>query len=231
MADARALFHSDQYIRHNARRLEHLASLNLDLSGKSVLELGAGIGDHSSFYLDRGCTVTAIEPRAENVAIMRSRMREAPSAWDPDRLRVIQAQADAPGVLDDLGTFDVVHCYGLLYHLSHPERLLRDAAAHCRSLMVVETKIRLASHPTTIDEDPDNVTNGIDGRVRLLERGELLRALGQLLPYVYEPAQAVPHEQFPADWSRVPATQWPIRIVVVASRQPIDSPRLVRHLD
>jgi len=40
-------FHSVGYLRHNARRLEHLNSLGLDISGRSVLELGAGIGDHT----------------------------------------------------------------------------------------------------------------------------------------------------------------------------------------
>ena len=76
MTDARSHFLSDLYIRHNARRLEHLASLHLDLRHKSVLELGAGIGDHSSFYLDRGCRVTAVEPRPENVAVLRERQRD-----------------------------------------------------------------------------------------------------------------------------------------------------------
>jgi hypothetical protein len=30
-------FHSDHYLRHNARRLEHLATLNISVSGKRVL--------------------------------------------------------------------------------------------------------------------------------------------------------------------------------------------------
>lgn len=46
-------FHSYDYLRHNARRLEHLASLGLPITGRSVLEVGAGIGDHSHFYIDR----------------------------------------------------------------------------------------------------------------------------------------------------------------------------------
>ena len=62
-----------QYIRHNARRLEHLASLGLPLHGKKVLEVGAGIGDHSSFYLDRGCEMLITEARPENLEILRLR--------------------------------------------------------------------------------------------------------------------------------------------------------------
>jgi hypothetical protein len=47
-------FHSDFYIRHTARRLEHLASLRIPVAALSVLEVGAGIGDHSNYYMDRG---------------------------------------------------------------------------------------------------------------------------------------------------------------------------------
>jgi hypothetical protein len=46
------LFHSPDYIRHNARRLEHLASLRLPIHDATVLEIGAGIGDHTTFYLE-----------------------------------------------------------------------------------------------------------------------------------------------------------------------------------
>src|SRR5262245_59527575 len=42
-----AQFHSDSYRRHNARRLEHLASLRLAVAHATVLEVGAGVGDHS----------------------------------------------------------------------------------------------------------------------------------------------------------------------------------------
>ena len=58
-------FRNFQYLRMNARRLEHLASLGLPIAGREVLEVGAGIGDLTSFFLDRGCSVTAIEPRPE----------------------------------------------------------------------------------------------------------------------------------------------------------------------
>src|ERR1700689_2103588 len=68
------VFHSPNYLRHNARRLEHLASLGLDLHGRSVLELGAGIGDHTTFFLDRDCSVVSVEPRPENCHLFRQVM-------------------------------------------------------------------------------------------------------------------------------------------------------------
>ena len=58
-------FFDARYQLHNIARLSHLNDLNLDLDNKSVLELGAGIGDHTLFYLYRGGQVTPIEGRQE----------------------------------------------------------------------------------------------------------------------------------------------------------------------
>jgi cyclopropane fatty-acyl-phospholipid synthase-like methyltransferase len=39
--------------------------------GMSVLEIGAGIGDHSHYYMDRDCKITITEARPENIKYMR----------------------------------------------------------------------------------------------------------------------------------------------------------------
>lgn len=225
MADSRDLFRSDLYTRHNARRLEHLASLHLDLSGRTVLELGAGIGDHSTFFLDRGCRVTALEPRDENVAVIRSRMSQCPTVWDPDRLTVIQAGVEDLDALR-LEPHEVVYCYGLLYHLTAPEAALESAARACRGILLLETKVRLPAQWVHVQEDPQNCTNGVSGAAKILTRAELGDVLLNLFPHVYEPTVQVAHEQFPRDWNNVPPDKWPIRTVFVSSREPLTSPWL-----
>ena len=67
MLDTR--FRSNRNVRHNARRLEHLASLRLNLSGRGVLDMGAEISDHTPFSLDRGCSVAAVEGHEENIHV------------------------------------------------------------------------------------------------------------------------------------------------------------------
>ncbi len=225
----RTQFQSDLYIRHNARRLEHLASLHLNLAGRSVLELGAGIGDHSAFFLDRGCAVTAIEPRAENVDVLRGRMRELPAVWDPARLRVVQGAVEQLDTIAGLDSYEIVHCYGLLYHLRDPLGVLRSAAARCRGLLLLETKVRMADQSGSLQEDPENPTNSVEGPVTLLTRDELLAALAALFPHVYTPSVPVAHEQFPSDWDRGHGTQWPTRAVFVASRSPLALPTLLPY--
>jgi 2-polyprenyl-3-methyl-5-hydroxy-6-metoxy-1,4-benzoquinol methylase len=122
-------FHSNHYLRHNARRLEHLASLGLPLAGRSVLEVGAGIGDHSHFYLDRGCRVTITEAREENLRCLRERY--------PD-CSVQFLDMERPERVDG-APFDVVHCYGLLYHLRTPKEALAFLARQARGLLLLET--------------------------------------------------------------------------------------------
>src|SRR4051794_34512299 len=71
---AEATFRNPHYQRHNARRQEHLATLGLDIARRSVLEVGAGVGDHTTFFLDRDCNVVSVEPRAENCELFRATM-------------------------------------------------------------------------------------------------------------------------------------------------------------
>src|SRR5690242_1860116 len=68
-------FHSFYYLRLNQRRQEHLVSLDLPLCRKRVWEVSAGIGDHTSFFLDRECGVICSEARRDLVEIIKTRYR------------------------------------------------------------------------------------------------------------------------------------------------------------
>ncbi len=128
-------FHSDHYLSHNARRLEHLSSLNIPFHGMRVLEVGAGIGDHTSFYVDRGCTVMSTEGRTENLMLLRQR-------WaSQSRVSVRMLDMDHP-VLPESATFDLIHCYGLLYHLNNPAEAICFMSKHGQ-MLVLETCVSL----------------------------------------------------------------------------------------
>src|SRR5262245_1325089 len=96
----------------NKARQDHLATLGLDLANKTVLEVGAGIGLHTQFFVDRGCAVTITDGAPTNVAAIRERY--------PDHdVRILDL--DLPVDADSLGCFDIVYCYGTLYHLQRPD--------------------------------------------------------------------------------------------------------------
>ena len=119
-------FLSYHYQRHNQRRLEHLASLGLDIAGSSVFEVGAGIGDHTSFFLDRGCHIVTSDARRANTEILRSRY---------PNVRVLHLDLDnRPEGFNEV--FDIVYCYGLLYHLKHPAKAIEFMSCCCRKMLL-----------------------------------------------------------------------------------------------
>jgi SAM-dependent methyltransferase len=123
-------FDTDAAQRINRARLDHLASLGLPLDGCTVLEVGAGVGHLTSFFVDRGCRIVATEARVENVAELRRRLPT-----------VDVRPADVEEKLTALGRFDVVFCYGLLYHLENPLRALRNMAEICDQFLLIETMV------------------------------------------------------------------------------------------
>ncbi len=191
-------FHSDAYLRHNQRRLEHLASLRLPIPGKSVLEVGAGPGDHTSFYLDRGCRVLATELRPENLMLLRNRYRAHP------RVEVAALDMDNPVPLGR--KFDIVHCYGLLYHLQQPEQALRFLAEHCSGMLLLETCVspgdEAAINP--LAEPSEQFSQSFYGTGCRPTRIWVWNMLSALFPHVYAPRTQPAHEEFPVDWQALP---------------------------
>jgi tRNA (mo5U34)-methyltransferase len=227
-------FHSNPYLRINQRRLEHLASLRLPLSDQRVLELGAGIGDLSTFFLDRGNEVTSVEARPENIECMRGNIAAyygARASEVTQRHRVIRLDLDKDDATS-LGQFDVVHCYGILYHLRDPLRLIRLMDVTCRGLCLVETCVSLgaeaAINPTP--EDASQVSQAFDGTGCRPTRAWILDVLRQAFPHVYVPTTQPNHEEFPLDWTRPGSPGLLTRAVFVASRQALSSPLLTDSL-
>ncbi|MBL8672248.1 MAG: methyltransferase domain-containing protein [Alphaproteobacteria bacterium] len=214
-------FRSLAYIRHNMRRLEHLASLGLDLSGKRVLDLGAGIGDHAAFYIDRGCTVVSVEPRQENIDMLVASYRSS-GYRPPIALTAMRLAAEEIGRV--AGSFDIVHCYGLLYHLADPAPVMRAAAEKCTGLMLVETCVSAGAGESLnpVDEPAADATQAVGGRGCRPTRAWVRARLRESFPFVYLPRAQPAHEEFPGDWTAADSDPQRLkRAVFVASRQPL----------
>ena len=201
----------------NLARQSHLASLGLDLTGKSVLEVGAGIGLHTPFFLERGCTVTVTDGRAENVAEIA---RRHPGV----RTAIVDLEVDRP---IELGRFDVIYCYGLLYHLSNPQRALARLADVCDGQLLLETAVSPGTHDELLlVRDPDAFNQAISGIGCRPTRLWILNRLKSLFGYGYIPRTQPDHVDFPADWVHTPI-QTMHRSIFVGSRTPLALPTLV----
>lgn len=225
-------FHNLRYLRMDARRLEHLATLMLPIGARSVLEVGAGIGDLSSFFLDRGCSVTSVEPRPENVQYFRTRYQGC-GLWPDDRLRIVQGNVYDLADRTDIAPHQIVCCYGLLYHLDKPEVALRNLAQRCTELLLVETAVAYATDEDRISfapEDSADPTNSVTGTGCSPSRRWVFNRLKALFPHVYMPLTQPHHEQFRLDWRRKSVPAGRSRAVFVASRAPLGNAHLVQHV-
>ena len=211
-----SVFHSNHYLRHNSRRLEHLSSLRIRVAGMKVLEVGAGIGDLTNYYQDRACNVFITEALQKNLKYLKKRF--------PDG-NIHFLDMEHPEEID--GTpFDIVHCYGLLYHLRNPEQALRYISKNCRSILFLETAVSFGNgdEPNLISENKHRASQAFSGIGCRPTRNYIFDRLKELFEYVYIPKTQPNHEEFPLDWNS-PDDHLAVlsRAVFIASRQKIDN--------
>lgn len=217
------VFQSDHYMRHNQRRLEHLSSLNLDIHNTNVLEVGAGIGDHSSYFLDRGCRMVITEGRSENLQVLKSRY----PTQDIRHLDMENPDANMPDL------FDVVYCYGLLYHLNKPKEAIEFMSQHCQNMLLLETCVSFGEEESInlVDEPADSPSQAVSGEGCRPTRTWIYNQLKHYFEFVYMPITQPNHEEFPLNWEQYPKNNGTLtRSVFIASRQKLENILLIEEI-
>jgi len=205
----------------NKARLDHLASLGLDLSNKKVLEVGAGIGLHTEFFERRGCDVLSTDGNPGNVAEM---MRRYPGR------RACVLDLDLAADISHLGGFDIVYCYGTLYHLSKPEQALKALSQVCREMILLETCVSLGEHTELVlvrEQIGSNMSvRGLGCRPT---RSWVVEMLRKYFGHGYATRTQPAYSDFETDWD-APAAQLLHRAVFVGSRRRLENPQLHERL-
>ncbi len=97
-------------IRRAMRRLKPALGLS------NAVDAGCGVGFFSQTLAECGLNVCGFDGRGENVAEARRRFPHIPfEQGDIEERAILQ-----------LGRFDLVLCFGLLYHLENPLRAIRN---------------------------------------------------------------------------------------------------------
>jgi SAM-dependent methyltransferase len=135
----KSIFEATYYRESQLTRLTNLfAHTDLERwSGMSVLEVGAGLGHLGDAFAQLGFDVTSTDGRPEHVQAMQDRGRRS-FVLDLDQL-------DNSDVGPDL-RFDVILCFGVLYHLAQPARFLEWCGRAARVLLL-ETAVCDRSEP------------------------------------------------------------------------------------
>jgi SAM-dependent methyltransferase len=117
---------------------ELLSEVKNQLNLRTAVDVGCGLGFFSRLLQSLGLDVTAVDGRQGNV---EEAERRSPG------VAFRQFDAEDPR-LRELGQFDLVFCFGLLYHLENPLQALRHLHAMTRHLLFVEGVIFPGDEPT-----------------------------------------------------------------------------------
>jgi SAM-dependent methyltransferase len=122
-----------------------LAELAPKLNLQTAIDVGCGLGYFSQFLKSSGLAVTAVDGRQQNVDEAQRRFPQ-----------IVFQQCDAQdSALRGFGQFDLVFCFGLLYHLENPLLAIRHLHAMTTKLLLVEGVIFPGEDPimALVDEE------------------------------------------------------------------------------
>ena len=183
----------------------------LDL--RTALDVGCGVGYFSAFLLDLGFQVTGIDGRVENVAEAQKRYPNIP---------FYVANVEDVSITH-LGQFDLVLCFGLLYHLENPFAAMHNLYALTAKVLLIESMTVPGQCPVLILRDEgQSEDQGLHFVAFYPSESAIIKMCYRSgFPFVYRFLQLPDHEDFHASvWRRR------VRTILAASHSPLNFPFL-----
>lgn len=215
------VFNDESYTAFDKVRFEHFDTLNIDIKGKTVLELGSGIGNHTKFlYRKSPKKIITIEGRAENVDVLKKNFKSAK--------KVVPILHDLEKPLDDVDELkdgvDLIYNYGLLYHLKNPFQFIDDLQSIKHDKMILETCIELDGNENNLLEDTNSFSQSLSGTGSRPNLYRLVEKLQENYKNVFYPT---PPKH---GWFDIHANPSPVlkRIVIICEDQILDKPIKVK---
>jgi tRNA (mo5U34)-methyltransferase len=125
------------HVQRRFRRRLRLLQIPEDLTGKSVLDIGAWDG-YFSFELERrgAARVLAVDTWGGDGKALDCLLLAREQFKSRIEYKRINADDLSP---EEVGTFDLVFCAGVLYHLRHPLHTLERIRSVTKGMLIVET--------------------------------------------------------------------------------------------
>ena len=193
----------EEAIRNVLRRLRPALGL------KTALDCGAGVGFFSRTLADCGLNVLGFDGRAENVAEARKRF--------PD-IAFEQADLEDRSIVA-LGKFDLVLCFGLLYHLENPLLAVRHLRSLTEKCLLLESMCVPDDKPSMLlREEPSESDQSLTEVACYPSEDSLIKMLYHAgFSFVYRLAPLPRHDDFRETFEHRRK-----RTVLLASSIPID---------
>jgi len=129
------------------------------------------------------------------------------------------ADVEDPSSHERLGTFDVVFCYGLLYHLGKPAECIAGMAQMCKGLFLLETRVSPHDNgKANVGREKAGAEKALHGHCCRPARDWIMGQLKTQFSHVYVTRQQPNHAFFPIKWPGGKLS----RAVFVASHGPLD---------
>jgi SAM-dependent methyltransferase len=207
--------HAQKLVRASQDFLQMiLPPLTMSLTLKTVVDAGCGIGHYAQHLSNSGYEVVGFDGRQANVDEARRRY---------PHLNFQVGDIEDPAI-KRLGRYDLVMCFGLLYHLENPFRAIRNMRALARKAVLVSTICIPERYPLLqlISEG-----EGEDQALRFVALYPSEACVIKMFhradfPFVYRFAKLPDHEDF-----RSTVVRRRLRSVILASIEPLDFPWLL----
>jgi tRNA (mo5U34)-methyltransferase len=130
--------HYDRYNESRKRWLDRvLQSISIGAELHTALDAGCGTGVFAAYLSTRGLETTGFDARPDTVAEARRRHSSA---------RFVVGNVEDERIRE-IGEFDCVLCFGLLYHLENPFLAIRNLHALARKILIIESMITPGRSP------------------------------------------------------------------------------------
>lgn len=212
------VFHRADYLDINLKRFDHLDYMNIAFQDKTILEVGAGIGDHTDHLLRyKPKSIHVTDVREENILILKEKY------VGNKHITVSRLDMDKPMNPDT--SYDICYCYGLLYHLSNPGDALLNLASYTKDILLMETCVDYFNKNSAnfIEEERSDYSQSYHGKGSRPGRSWIYDSLKKYFPYVYVPLVQPDHAQFPTNWTMKEAPHRLTRSIFIASRRKIEN--------
>lgn len=115
-----------------------LERVRQQVSLSSAVDIGCGVGDFSKLLSELGFRVVGVDGRGENIAEAKKRY---------PGINFVTGNAEDL-VTSQMGSFDLVLCFGLLYHLENPFRAIRNLRSLTGQVLLIESMCAPTKRPT-----------------------------------------------------------------------------------